>query len=53
MKTYTAILWIGEYGSWSKDGFATYAQAAQAANDEIASGRWGTRTDLVPYVEHG
>lgn len=30
---YTAIVWIGLYGSWSKGGFATKAEAANAAFD--------------------
>ena len=48
---YTAIVWIGKYGSWSKGGFTNRTDAQIAAMEQIASGAYGDRTDLRPDVE--
>lgn len=48
---FTAIVWIGQYGSWSKGGFETHAEAERAALTEIVRGAFGTRNDLRADVE--
>jgi hypothetical protein len=48
---YTAIVWIGTHGSWSKAGFASASEAWAACREEIFSGAFGDRTDLKPEVK--
>ena len=48
---FTAIVWIGKYGSWSQGGFATHAEAERVALSEIVRGAFGSRTDLRADVE--
>jgi len=42
---FTAVVWIGQYGSWSKGGFASYDDAAAAGADQIYRHAFGGRTD--------
>jgi hypothetical protein len=44
---WTAIVWIGQYGSWSRGGFDTRVEALRAALDAATDGTFGTRWDLA------
>lgn len=48
---WTAIVWIGQYGSWSKGGFDSKLEALRAALDEATGGTWGDRDDLTIDAE--
>lgn len=49
--TYEAIVWLGTHGSWSQAGHSTPEAARDAAQRQIDSKVWGSRTDLAIEVQ--
>jgi len=43
---FIVVVWIEQYGSWSKGGFASYDEAAAAGADQIYRHAFGDRTDV-------
>lgn len=46
-----AVVYIGQYGSWTKGGFDSKVDALRAALDYATGGACGTRDDLLVFAE--